>query len=211
MLCCLIVDRFNTIPESECTGIKRVGHRKTIQELEKEHQNYQMMESYKSLVLNHFENKTDEIFFSGVRVNGKKEGYCEVLTNHFYFKGFYKADQREGQGIIQIKSNFQESLGVDSLPGLKNHSVVTINKGKTNQDLKNKNNQKIASFQGKFCRDKMEGLVLQELNGITEKLFLKNQKVYLLKYHGINSEIKCHSFSYLLYLYKLNQSKSFFG
>ena len=117
------------IMKSNLEGKPRLDRRKTILEIERDEQRHQMKQSYQSLVINHFENKTDEIFFSGLKINGKNEGYCEVLTNNYYFKGFYKNDKKEGAGVIQIKSNFLEPLGVEGLPGLSNNSVMAINQG----------------------------------------------------------------------------------
>jgi hypothetical protein len=108
---------------------RRLDRRKTMLEIEKEEQRFQMMESYRSLVLNHFDNKTDEVYFSGIKVNGKNEGFCEVLTGNYFFKGFFKNGEKNGSGIIQIKSNFHESLGLEDITGLKSQSVSAINKG----------------------------------------------------------------------------------
>lgn len=98
-------------------------------EIEREEQRVTMMESYRSLIINHFDNKTDETYFSGVKVNGKNEGFCEVLTRNYFFKGFFKNGEKNGSGIIQIKSNFHEPLGLDGITELKSHSVTAINKG----------------------------------------------------------------------------------
>ena len=116
---------------------KGINRRKTMLEVEKEEQKFQMMESYRSLVLNHFDNKNDEVYFSGVKVNGKNEGFCEVLTSNYFFKGFFKNGEKNGDGIIQIKSNFHESLGLENITGLKSQSVLAINKGR-------KHNEKIS-------------------------------------------------------------------
>ena len=58
------------------------------------------------------------------------------------------------------------------------------------KDMKNQNNQKIVSFQGKFNEDTLEGPVTQIVQGEKQRLFIKNKKVYLLKYFGLNSEIR---------------------
>jgi hypothetical protein len=109
---------------------RRLDRRKTMIEVEREEQKFQMMESYRSLVLNHFDNNTDEVYFSGIKINGKNEGFCEVLTRNYFFKGFFKNGEKNGNGIIQIKSNFHESLGLEDITGLKSQSVSAINKGK---------------------------------------------------------------------------------
>ena len=106
-----------------------MDRKKTMMELEKEEQRFQMVESYRSLIINHFDNKMDELYFSGVKVNNKNEGYCEVLTGNYFFKGFFKNGEKNGDGIIQIKSDFHESLGLEGITGLKSRSVSAINKG----------------------------------------------------------------------------------
>lgn len=45
-------------------------------------------------------------------------------------------------------------------------------------------------FRGKFVENKLEGLVHQSMSGHSERLFLKDGRVFLLKHHAINSEIK---------------------
>lgn len=45
-------------------------------------------------------------------------------------------------------------------------------------------------FQGTFVKNKLEGLVHQFMNGRSERLYLKAGKVFMLKHHAINSEIK---------------------
>ena len=107
--------------------------RKTMLEVEREEQRVTMMESYRSLIINHFDNQTDEVHFSGVKVNGKNEGFCEVLTCNYFFKGFFKGGEKDGRGIIQIKSDFHEPLGLDGITELKSRSVTAINKGGPHQ------------------------------------------------------------------------------
>ena len=104
-------------------------------EVEKDQMQNNIVASYKSLILHHFDSQTDELFFSGVKVNGKNEGYCEVLTQNYFYKGHYKDNLRNGQGVIQIKGDFKESLGVEGIRGLKGHSAVVINQGIIFKDL----------------------------------------------------------------------------
>lgn len=108
---------------------RRLDRRKTIMEVEKEEQQFRLMESYRSLVINHFDNQTDEVYFSGVKIDGKNEGFCEVLTANYFFKGFFKNGEKNGDGIIQIKSDFREPLGLEGITGMKSRSVSAINKG----------------------------------------------------------------------------------
>ena len=112
---------------------RRPDRRKTMIEIEKEEQRFQMMESYRSLIINHFDNQTDEVYFSGVKVDGKNEGFCEVLTKNYFYKGLFKNGEKNGDGIIQIKSNFHEPLGLEGITGLKSHSVIAINKGTSDE------------------------------------------------------------------------------
>lgn len=100
-----------------------------MQEVEREEQRYRMVESYRSLVLNHFDNETEEVYFQGVKVDGKNEGYCEVLTSNYFFKGFFRRGEKCGEGVIQIKSDVHEPLGLEGIPGIKNRSVSAINRG----------------------------------------------------------------------------------
>jgi hypothetical protein len=52
------------------------------------------------------------------------------MTTNYYFKGFYKNDKKNGQGIIQVKSDFNESLGIEGLLDLQTEKYIAINEGR---------------------------------------------------------------------------------